>query len=228
MIALVVRSLKAKFYPQHLLNTSLSFNKGTCSSSDDLWYISPRFNVSANGGGASAKTLDDYHLEDILGIYNKSTKSPSLSPASSLPTLSPVSPDTYLPLPMTTLTQQPRQLTSYMGLNMVDSSHMQNLSGSKGITRSQSQMMRSLGRLSIDDLGGVSATPSPSPARAPNVIVGGGAERPPGHLLNMEGAMSKGRGAGSSSPPLKPSKVGWTRAGRAQSIGTIGDRRKVF
>ncbi|TIA88294.1 hypothetical protein E3P99_02692 [Wallemia hederae] len=225
MIALVVRSLKSKFYPHHLNPTPLNFANDGCNTSDDLWYISPRFNVHHQDHD-DHHAYHDYHLQDILGIYNKiSTKSPSLSPASSIPTLSPVSPDNYLPLPMSRgaavpgVPGVPRQMTSYMGMKVLDSPHaLHDATSSKGVTRSQSLVMKSLGRLSIDDLGGASgasaaSSPSPSSNKAtPNIIVGGGRERAPGDQWRQ--------------PP--PGKVSATRAGRAQSIGTIGDRRKIF
>ncbi|TIA84459.1 hypothetical protein E3P98_00124 [Wallemia ichthyophaga] len=339
MVALVVRSLKLKFYPQHTLNASLSMSSSSSnsngsskdgagygygySSSDDLWYINPRFNVDGNFSGGMEvdnkhddnnktlstpktpksqsqfhKQVDKQQLQDILESYNKS---PSLSPASSMPTLSPVSPDTYLPLPMTPMGQpggpsqaypyfqsqgqtQSRALP-YTGLKMFDTTHgyfagnYANYAGNththistpankphiKGLTRSQSQMIKSLRQLSMDDLGGlsgVSVTPSPSAVavsaaisttseRKPNVIVGGGMERAPGHAVNgnwkahvleektgnenlenreiagIAGITATRRNteshSGSRSPPLKRSKARWTRAGRAQSIGTIGD-----
>ena len=42
MMALVIRSLKSKYYPQSLINQNFNNNN---NDNDDLWYISPIFKL---------------------------------------------------------------------------------------------------------------------------------------------------------------------------------------
>ena len=105
MMALVIRSLKSKYYPQSLINQNFNNNN---NDNDDLWYISPifklkdeinnnnHFNLNKKHSNVSINDQQLWKDEEFHPIwYNHNHQSPSLSPTSSLQTLSPVSPDVH-------------------------------------------------------------------------------------------------------------------------------------
>lgn len=212
----------------------MDFNKDTFQNCDDLWYIRPNYDILTCQNEQrikkwDTKILNQVPLEDVLGIY-KANKSPSLSPSSSIPTLSPNSPENYLSkgglsvgIPSGIPTGLSNMIPNGMGYSNWG------VLGPQSKTPIKSQLKSNL--LSLDDLTisdspdgqssytsrMYSSAPIIAANKTPNIIVGGTSDRPPG--------VSSRR---SSSPPLISSKLGWTRSSRAQSFGTIGDRRKII